>query len=88
MALRPSAVRPGEDSAGIFGPETMERFGLPLGAMLTEWASWRWAMYVNVAFATSALIGALLLAMPVITKMPKLGIPGIFMVSGGPTCHA
>lgn len=39
VALRPSAVRPGEDSAGIFGPETMERFGLPLGAMLTEWAS-------------------------------------------------
>jgi hypothetical protein len=39
VALRPSAVRPGEDSAGIFGPETMERFGLLLGGMLTEWAS-------------------------------------------------
>ncbi|MET9905798.1 hypothetical protein ABZZ74_03110 [Streptomyces sp. NPDC006476] len=51
MALRSSAVRLGEDFAGIYGPETIERFGLLLGGMLTEWASWRWVMYVNVAFA-------------------------------------
>jgi EmrB/QacA subfamily drug resistance transporter len=56
--------------------------GLLLGGMLTEWASWRWVMYVNVAFATPALIGAvLLLAKPVITKKPKLDIPGIVVVS-------
>ncbi|MDQ1045112.1 MFS transporter [Streptomyces sp. V4I2] len=56
--------------------------GLLLGGMLTEWASWRWVMYVNVAFAAPALIGALLLlAKPVITKKPKLDIPGIFVVS-------
>jgi hypothetical protein len=51
--------------------------------MLTEWASWRWVMYVNVAFAAPALIGALLLlAKPVITTKPKLDIPGIVVVSG------
>jgi hypothetical protein len=56
--------------------------GLLLGGMLTEWASWRWVMYVNVAFAVPALIGALLLlAKPVITKKPKLDIPGIVVVS-------
>jgi EmrB/QacA subfamily drug resistance transporter len=56
--------------------------GLLLGGMLTEWASWRWVMYVNVAFAAPALIGALLLlAKPVITKKPKLDIPGIAVVS-------
>jgi len=56
--------------------------GLLLGGMLTEWASWRWVMYVNVAFAAPALIGALLLlAKPVITKKPKLDIPGIVVVS-------
>jgi EmrB/QacA subfamily drug resistance transporter len=56
--------------------------GLLLGGMLTEWASWRWVMYVNVAFAAPALIGALLLlARPVITKKPKLDIPGIVVVS-------
>jgi EmrB/QacA subfamily drug resistance transporter len=56
--------------------------GLLVGGMLTEWASWRWVMYVNVAFAAPALIGALLLlAKPVITKKPKLDIPGIVVVS-------
>ena len=56
--------------------------GLLLGGMLTEWASWRWVMYVNVAFAAPALIGALLLlAKPAITKKPKLDIPGIVVVS-------
>ncbi|MFJ9909707.1 MFS transporter [Streptomyces sp. NPDC101152] len=56
--------------------------GLLVGGMLTEWASWRWVMYVNVAFAVPALIGALLLlAKPVITQKPKLDIPGIVVVS-------
>ena len=53
---------------GHLGGETIERFALLLGGMLTEWASWRWVMYVNVAFAAPALIGALLLAKPVISK--------------------
>ncbi|MFE9322370.1 MFS transporter [Nocardia sp. NPDC052278] len=58
--------------------------GLLVGGMLTEWASWRWVMYVNVAFAVPALIGALLLlAKPVITEKPKLDIPGILVVSAG-----
>jgi EmrB/QacA subfamily drug resistance transporter len=56
--------------------------GLLLGGMLTEWASWRWVMYVNVAFAAPALIGALLLlAKPMTTTKPKLDIPGIVVVS-------
>ncbi|MFK0287423.1 MFS transporter [Streptomyces sp. NPDC090499] len=56
--------------------------GLLVGGMLTEWASWRWVMYVNVVFAVPALIGALLLlAKPVITKKPQLDIPGIVVVS-------
>ena len=58
--------------------------GLLLGGMLTEWASWRWVMYINVAFAAPALIGALLLlAKPVIAQKPKLDIPGIAVVSAG-----
>lgn len=51
--------------------------GLLLGGMLTEWASWRWVMYVNVVFAGVALAGALLLpAKPVVTERPKIDIPG------------
>ncbi|MGQ4388801.1 hypothetical protein [Streptomyces sp. SAS_270] len=39
---------------------------------------------MNVAFAAPTLIGALmLLAKPVITKKPKLDIPGIFVASEG-----
>ncbi|MFG2731206.1 MFS transporter [Streptomyces canus] len=56
--------------------------GLLLGGMLTEWASWRWVMYVNVVFAAVALVGALLLlAKPAVTERPKLDIPGTIVVS-------
>ena len=56
--------------------------GLLLGGMLTEWASWRWVMYVNVVFAAVALAGAvLLLAKPAVTERPKLDIPGTAVVS-------
>jgi EmrB/QacA subfamily drug resistance transporter len=56
--------------------------GLLLGGMLTEWASWRWVMYVNVIFAAVALVGAvLLLAKPTVTERPKLDIPGTAVVS-------
>jgi MFS family permease len=56
--------------------------GLLLGGMLTEWASWRWVMYVNVIFAGVALAGALLLlAKPVVTERPKIDIPGTVVVS-------
>lgn len=47
----------GAEFQGHLGGETIERFGLLLGGMLTEWVSWRWVMYVNVAFAAPALIG-------------------------------
>ncbi|MFF8968277.1 MFS transporter [Streptomyces sp. NPDC014995] len=56
--------------------------GLLLGGMLTEWASWRWVMYVNVIFAAVALAGALLwLAKPAVTERPKIDIPGSIVVS-------
>nr|WP_223006771.1 MFS transporter [Streptomyces roseirectus] len=56
--------------------------GLLLGGMLTEWASWRWVMYVNVAFAAVALAGAvLLLAKPAITERPRIDVPGTAVVS-------
>ncbi len=33
--------------------------GLLLGGALTQWASWRWCLYVNVVFAALAIVGAL-----------------------------
>lgn len=56
--------------------------GLLLGGMLTEWASWRWVLFVNLVFAGFALTGAvLLLAKHAVTERPKLDIPGIVVVS-------
>ncbi|MCW2495236.1 MFS transporter [Jatrophihabitans sp.] len=58
--------------------------GLLLGGVLTEYASWRWCMYVNLAFAALALVGgALLLRDRAETVHPKLDIPGIALVSAG-----
>jgi len=56
--------------------------GLLLGGMLTEWASWRWLMYVNIGFAVVALVGGmLLLAKHVATERPKLDLPGTLVGS-------
>ncbi|MGV9410688.1 MFS transporter [Nocardia sp. NPDC003693] len=69
---------------GIFGAVAGAggAIGLLLGGMLTEWASWRWVMFVNLAFAAVALIGAiLLLAKHTVTERPKLDIPGTLVVT-------
>ncbi|MFE7797950.1 MFS transporter [Nocardia sp. NPDC057440] len=69
---------------GIFGAVAGAggAIGLLLGGMLTEWASWRWVMFVNLAFAAVALVGAvLLLAKHVVTQRPKLDIPGTLVVT-------
>lgn len=69
---------------GIFGAVAGGggALGLLLGGALTEWASWRWVMYVNLIFAAIALIGAVtLLAKHVATERPKLDIPGTITVT-------
>jgi len=56
--------------------------GLLLGGMLTEWASWRWVMFVNIGFAVIAVIGGVaLLAKHVASERPRLDIPGTIVVS-------
>ncbi|NMN95925.1 MFS transporter [Antrihabitans stalactiti] len=70
---------------GIFGAIAGAggAIGMLLGGMLTEWASWRWAMYVNLIFAAVAIVGAsLLLAKHVSGNRPKLDLPGTFTVTG------
>ena len=46
---------------GVFGTVAVAggAVGLILGGALTEYLSWRWAMYVNVFFAVAAAVGAL-----------------------------
>lgn len=45
---------------GVFGSVAVAggAVGLILGGLLTEYLSWRWAMYVNVVFAAAAAAGA------------------------------
>jgi len=58
--------------------------GLLLGGVLTEYASWRWTLFINLAFAGVALVGALLLLHHQRSAhRPRLDIPGTLAVSGG-----
>jgi EmrB/QacA subfamily drug resistance transporter len=71
---------------GIFGAiaGSGASIGLLLGGLLTQALSWRFAMYVNLVFATAAIIGALrLLHNERPAEKPKLDFPGILSVSGG-----
>jgi EmrB/QacA subfamily drug resistance transporter len=58
--------------------------GLILGGVLTEYLSWRWCLYVNVAFAAAALAGAAAW----IRNQPgnpgaRIDVPGSLLAVGG-----
>ena len=50
--------------------------GLLLGGLLTDYASWRWTMYVNVVFAVVGVVGGLaLLHNSAESDKPRLSLP-------------
>ncbi len=58
--------------------------GLLLGGFLTEYANWRWTMFVNLIFAAIALVGGLLLLEhSKAAERAKLDLPGTVVVSAG-----
>ena len=58
--------------------------GLLLGGILTSYASWRWTLFVNLLFAVSAIIGALLwLSNDEGVDHDPLDLPGLFLVASG-----
>ena len=58
--------------------------GLLLGGILTSYASWRWTLFINLAFAASATIGAVLwLGRDEGADHNPLDLPGLFLVAGG-----
>src|SRR3954469_2732772 len=66
-------------AVGVFGAIGVAggAIGLLLGGALTEYLSWRWCMYINIAIAIPAGLGALaLLHDQARTADPKLDVPG------------
>jgi EmrB/QacA subfamily drug resistance transporter len=58
--------------------------GLLLGGILTSYASWRWTLFVNLAFAAGATVGALLLLRnDEGADHDPMDLPGLFLVAGG-----
>ena len=71
---------------GVFGAlaGSGAAVGLLLGGILTEYLSWRWCMYVNLAFAGVAVAGALVLMHNArAADRPRLDIPGTLAASTG-----
>jgi EmrB/QacA subfamily drug resistance transporter len=58
--------------------------GLLLGGALTQWASWRWCLFINLFFAAVALIGVLIFVIPgKAEQRTKLDVLGTLLGSGG-----
>lgn len=71
---------------GVYGAiaGTGGGIGLLMGGVLTEYLSWRWTMYVNLAFAVPAALGALsLLHNQIAERRPQLDVPGTLTATGG-----
>ncbi len=71
---------------GVFGTVAVAggAVGLILGGVLTQYVSWRWAMYVNVVFAVAAAAGALLW---MTSERPatrvRIDVVGVLLASAG-----
>jgi len=79
---------PGERAKafGIYGAMASSgaAVGLLLGGFLTELVSWRWTMYVNLAFAIpAALAGFRLLTNQRPAKRPRIDAAGALVATGG-----
>lgn len=69
---------------GIFGAVagSSAAIGLLLGGLLTDYANWRWCMYVNIAFAIVGIIGGLaLLHNSTEPDKPRLSVPSTLIGS-------
>jgi EmrB/QacA subfamily drug resistance transporter len=58
--------------------------GLLLGGALTQWASWRWCLFINLFFAAIALIGVIIFVIPGKSEQhTRLDVLGTLLGSGG-----
>jgi EmrB/QacA subfamily drug resistance transporter len=71
---------------GVFGALSGSggAIGLLLGGVLTEYASWRWCLLVNVVIAAVAVVGAFLYIKPVpVTDRPRIDVAGVVTITLG-----
>ncbi|HEY2479377.1 MAG TPA: MFS transporter [Solirubrobacterales bacterium] len=74
---------------GVFGAlaGSGAAVGLLLGGILTQYLSWRWCLWVNLAFAAVAVVGALmLLDNHRSEEEAHLDVPGTVLATGGLFC--
>ena len=74
---------------GVFGAVAGggSAVGLVLGGLLTELLSWRWCLYVNLAFAAAAIAGGVVLLQNTRGQQrPQLDVPGTLLASSGLFC--
>jgi EmrB/QacA subfamily drug resistance transporter len=89
LSLLTTTFPAGKDRArafGIFGAIAGAggAVGLILGGVLTEYLSWRFAMYVNLVFAIPAAAGAIaFVAHAPHPVRPRIDLPGVLSASGG-----
>jgi EmrB/QacA subfamily drug resistance transporter len=86
--LTTTFVDPGErgKAFGVFAAvaSTGSALGMLLGGVLTEWLSWRWALYVNLAFAIPVALGSVrLLQHEIPTVRPPIDRAGVLTVTAG-----
>ncbi len=71
---------------GVFGAVAVggAAIGLILGGVLTQYLSWRWCLYVNLAFAVPAMLAAMPLLHNEIPELTsKIDIPGAVTATAG-----
>jgi EmrB/QacA subfamily drug resistance transporter len=71
---------------GVFGAigGSAGALGLLLGGVFTSYVSWRWCMFVNVAFGALALLGALkLMTNSATPDRPRLDLLGTVLATAG-----
>jgi EmrB/QacA subfamily drug resistance transporter len=71
---------------GVFGAVAVggAAIGLILGGVLTEYLNWRWCLFVNLAIAVPAALGAMaLLQNEVPAKRSRIDLPGTLTASTG-----
>jgi len=71
---------------GVFGALAGSggAIGLLLGGLLTEHLNWRYTLYVNLAIAVVAVIGAVVFVRrPAMSQRPKLDLLGTILAAGG-----